>query len=121
MKKVLPGAAVLAAMVVMAAAPAQAAGKICLSTRDMRDTTPQDDGKAIVFTMKDGSTWRNELHGRCPDLKFNGFVWTVRNPNATVCENENALTVIRSGEVCTLGKFTQIKPSRSEQKNQKKM
>ena len=87
----------------------------------MRDTTPQNDGRAIVFTMKDGSQWRNTLIGRCPDLKFNGFVWAVRNPGATVCENENALTVIRSGETCVLGKFTQIRPPRSEQKKQKKM
>jgi hypothetical protein len=116
MKKVLSGAAVLAAITVMAAIPAYAAGPICLSTRNINSTTPQDDGKAIVFNMKDGSAWRNELHGRCPDLKFNGFVWAVQNPGATVCENENALTVIRSGEVCVLGKFTQVKQSRSKQK-----
>jgi hypothetical protein len=118
MKKVLPGAAVLAAIAVMAAAPAQAAGPVCLSTRNMESTTPEKDGTAILFKMRDGSVWRNELHGRCPDLKFNGFVWTVRNPDATVCENENALTVIRSGEVCLLGKFTQITPPRGMTKKQ---
>lgn len=121
MKKLLLSAAVLAAMAVMAAAPAQAAGKVCLSTRDIRSTKAQDNGRAILFTMNNGAQWRNTLIGRCPDLEYNGFIWAVRNPGATVCENENALTVIRSGETCVLGKFTQIKPARSEQKKQNKM
>ncbi len=116
MKKILPGAAVLAAIAMMAAAPAQAAGPFCLSTRNFESTEAHHNGGAIDFKMRDGSVWRNELRGRCPDLKFNGFIWTVRNPDATVCENENALTVIRSGETCALGKFTQIKPPRSKQK-----
>ena len=41
-------------------------------------TTPQDDGKAIIFHMRDGTVWRNDLQGACPDLRFDGFVWTVR-------------------------------------------
>jgi hypothetical protein len=120
MKKVLSGVAVLAAlMTVTAVVPADAAGKICLSTRNMRDTTPAKDGTAITFKMNDGSVWRNDLKGRCPDLRFNGFAWTVRNPDATVCENEEIIRVIRSGEICALGKFTQIEPSRAQKQAQK--
>jgi hypothetical protein len=115
MKKVLSGAAVLAALMTVATAmPADAAGKICLSTRNMRDSTPANDGTSITFKMNDGSVWRNDLKGRCPDLKFNGFAWTVRNPSATVCENEEIIRVIRSGEVCQLGKFTQVAPARGK-------
>ena len=33
------------------------------------------DGKTMVFKMKDGRTLVNHLHGICPDLKFNGFAW----------------------------------------------
>ena len=99
----------------MAGGVAQAA-PICLSTRDMIDTKPNKDGSALFFTMRDGSKWRNDLHGRCPDLNFDtGFAWTVRNPDQTVCENEQALHVLRSGQTCILGKFTQIHPSRAEQ------
>ncbi len=117
MKKVMSGAALLAALLtVTAAMPAEAAGKICLSTRNMRDSTPKDDGTAITFKMRDGSVWRNDLRGRCPDLKFNGFAWTVRNPDATVCENEDIIEVLRSGEICSLGKFTQITPARSKER-----
>ena len=56
MKKVMSGAALLAALLtVTTIIPAEAAGKICLSTRDMRNTTPKDDGTAITFNMNDGS------------------------------------------------------------------
>ena len=61
--------------------------------------------------MTDGSVWRNDLRGRCPDLRWNGFAWSTANPMATVCENEQTLTVIRSGETCGLGKFTQLQPA----------
>jgi len=115
MKKVMSGAALLAALLtVTAVMPAEAAGKVCLQTRNMRDTTPKDDGTAITFKMNDGSVWRNDLKGRCPDLKFNGFAWTVRNPGGTVCDNEEIIQVIRSGEICALGKFTQISPARGK-------
>jgi hypothetical protein len=115
MKKVLSGAAVLAALItVTAVMPAEAAGKVCLQTRNMRDTTPAPDGTAITFKMNDGSVWRNDLKGRCPDLKFNGFAWTVRNPGGTVCDDEQVIEVIRSGEICVLGKFTQITPARGK-------
>ncbi|MGH6827442.1 MAG: hypothetical protein ACREFW_00855 [Rhizomicrobium sp.] len=107
-------AAMAATWFMMAVGAAQAA-PICLSTRDMLDTKPNKDGSALFFTMRDGSMWRNDLHGRCPDLNFDtGFVWTILNPDYTVCENEQALTVRPSGETCLLGKFTQIRPSRAE-------
>jgi hypothetical protein len=110
MKIFLGGLALMAAL----SAPAQAAPNICLSTRDMMSTKPQDDGTAIVFKMRDGSVWRNDLIGRCPDLKFFGFAWTVRNPDETVCEREQTFRVLQSGEICTLGKFTQISPPRGQ-------
>ena len=94
-------------------APALAAGNLCISSRDILNTTPQDDGSAILFHMRDGSVWRNDLQGRCPDLKFDGFVWNVRNPDETVCEHEQSLRVLQSGEVCVLGKFTRVAPPRT--------
>ena len=110
MSKLLFGVTAAIALIAVSA-PALAAAPICLSTRDMRQTTPQDDGAAIVFHMRDGSVWRNDLHGRCPDLRFNGFEWTIHDPVAQVCENEQTISVIRSAEVCALGKFTQLEPA----------
>jgi len=104
-----------AAAMTMIASAAEAA-PICLRTSDMLETRPAKDGKSIVFKMRDGSAWRNDLHGVCSDLWFNtGFVWTVKNGDGTVCENQNTLRVLNSGQVCTLGAFTQLTPARSEQ------
>src|SRR5579863_7343912 len=105
--------AALATMTALSA-PAQAAGNICISTLDIESSTPQQDGAAILFKMRNGAVWRNDLQGRCPDLKFNGFVWTVRNPDQTVCEHEQVLRVLQSGQICVLGKFTQITPARGQ-------
>ena len=119
MSKLLFGM-VTAISLLAVSAPVMAAGNICISTRDVVNSKPKDDGSAIDFHMRDGSVWRNDLHGRCPDLKFNGFVWTVRNPDGSVCENEQTFRVLQSGEVCKLGKFTQVTPPRSMQKHAEK-
>jgi hypothetical protein len=105
--------AVIALMVMTEAAHA---APICLATQDMVETQPQKGGASIIFKMRDGSVWRNDLHGSCPDLWFDtGFVWSVKNGDGTVCENEESLHVLRSAEVCELGKFTELTPSRGQQ------
>ncbi len=119
MKKVISGVAMLATLLTGAAVAPAEAGSICLSTRDIQDTTPQKDGTAITFKMRDGSVWRNDLRGRCPDLKYNGFSWTTANPMERVCENDQTIQVFRSGEICGLGKFTQIAPAHMEQHAQR--
>ena len=72
MSKILFGTAAVA-IPLGVAAPAFAAGNMCISTRDIVSSTPNDDGSAISFKMRDGSVWRNDLQGRCPDLKFDGL------------------------------------------------
>ena len=91
------------------AQPAKA--PICLSTRNIANTSPSPDGTAITFRMTDGSVWRNDLRGRCPDLKWDGFSWTSSDPMERVCANEQTLTLMRTGEVCALGNFTQLQPA----------
>ena len=104
-----------AAIAAFSAGAAQAA-PVCLRTYDMLETQPAKDGASIVFKMRDGSVWRNDLHGICSDLWFNtGFVWTVKNGDGTVCENQQSLRVLKSAQICLLGKFTELTPSRSEQ------
>jgi hypothetical protein len=80
------------------------AADICLQTRDIVGTDSKD-GKTLVFKMRDGRTLVNHLKGTCPDLKFYGFVWVVRGAIEEVCENTQSLRVLRSGQVCVLGKF----------------
>ena len=106
----------MAALAVTLFAGVAEAAPICLRTQDMMQTDPQKGGASIIFKMRDGSVWRNDLHGSCPDLWFNtGFVWSVKNGDGTVCENEETLHVLRSAEICTLGKFTELAPSRAQQ------
>ena len=87
------------------ASPAWAAN-ICLRTEDIA-STDSNDGKTLVFKMRDGRTLVNHLKGVCPDLKFNGFDWVVRGVPDEVCENIQSLRVLQSGEICVLGKFDQ--------------
>jgi hypothetical protein len=92
------------------AGPVVAKPKICLNLRDIASSDVSKDGSAITFKLHDGSLYRNDLLGRCPDLQFNGFAWVIRGPEQ-VCENMQSLRVINSGEVCLLGKFTQVTPA----------
>jgi len=119
MIKVFSCVAFAGVMTFLAVAPAAAEGGICLSTRNIKDTAPQKDGTAILFTMKDGSVWRNDLKGRCPDMKWDGFSYSTSNPLESICDNEQTLHLFRTGEVCSLGKFTQVSPPRMEQHAQR--
>ena len=100
------------ALTVLAAQPAAAApGKLCLNLRDIASTDANREGTAITFKMRDGAVYRNDLKGVCSDLKYDGFVWSFPGPDM-VCENEQTLKVIHSGQFCQLGKFTQMTPAR---------
>ena len=103
--------ALLAASLFLSVAPAMAAPAICIDTRNISNSEEQDHGKAILFKMRDGTQWRSTLQGACPDLAYNGYSWTIRNPDNTVCENVQSLRVLQSGEVCVLGKFEKIAPA----------
>jgi hypothetical protein len=85
------------------AGPASAANR-CIDTRDIV-SSKSDDGKVMVFKMKNGDTLINHLQGRCPDLRYNGFVWQLRSGDTNVCENAQSFQVLQSGQVCVLGKF----------------
>lgn len=106
MRKVLT-LVMAAASLAMAAAPALAA-TTCINTRDIKNQTVEGRGAALLFTMKDGTQYRNRLRGVCPDLMFNGFVWVIRNPDQSVCDNMETIRVLRSGEICQIGEFEKV-------------
>ena len=85
------------------AGPAWAA-KTCIDTRNIV-SSKSEDGKTMVFKMKNGQTLVNHLRGSCPDLKYNGYVWQLRSGDTKVCENAQSFQVIQSGQVCILGPF----------------
>jgi hypothetical protein len=103
--------ALLAASLFLSVAPAMADQHICISTRDIVSSQEEHDGAALLFKMRDGTQYRNTLQSRCPDLVWNGYVWNLRNPDYTVCENQQSLRVLQSGQVCMLGKFEKIAPT----------
>lgn len=114
----IPGVAILIAAWGITAAPALAQ-TTCISTRNIVNTRVLDGGRAMLFRMRDGSEWRNDLRTRCNGLTFNGFAWTIRNPGGRVCENQQSLRVLRTGQTCMLGNFTQVRPSRRERRAQR--
>jgi hypothetical protein len=93
--------------VLLAIQPASAAVNVCLNIHDIATTKPNRDGTTITFKMRDGKLWRNNLKGPCPDLAFSGFAWKTGGMDE-VCENEQSLRVLQSGQICMLGKFTQV-------------
>ena len=99
----------LAAAVCLAAQPALAEGGVCLNVKNIKNSEVAKDGTSVTFEMKDGKIWRNDLAGTCPDAWFNGFAWTVKAD--VMCDDEPGFTVINSGQVCKLGKFTAMTPA----------
>ena len=100
---------ILAAMAVLiaAASPATAANR-CVRSRDITSTDSKD-GKLLTMKMRDGRVLVNHLQGICSDLRFEGFVWVLRGGDEEICENQQSLRVLRSGQTCLLGKFDVIK------------
>jgi hypothetical protein len=94
--------ALMVAGAVFAAAPVSA--KTCIDTRDIV-SSKSEDGKVMVFEMKNGQTLLNRLQGLCPDLRYNGFVWQLPSSDTKVCDNEKSFQVLQSGQVCMIGAF----------------
>jgi hypothetical protein len=109
MRRTIWSGTVFAAGMMAFAAPAPA--KICINIHDIVHSSPQDDGASLDFVMRDGTVWRNTLQGQCPDLKWNGFVWSTLG-DTQVCENGQSLRVIQSGAICLLGKFEKVNQSK---------
>lgn len=104
---------VITSLLLAIAFTSPAAANMCVQARDIESATSKD-GKLMTFRMKDGRVLVNHLQGVCSDLRFEGFVWTVRGTE-DICENQQSLKVLRSGQVCVLGKFdvAKAKPVRA--------
>jgi len=100
-------ATLTATLALTTAAVSPAAAAMCVQSRDILSTNSKD-GKLMTFKMRDGRVLVNHLQGTCSDLKFEGFVWVLRGTD-DICENQQSLKVLRSGQVCVLGKFDVVK------------
>ena len=92
---------IIATLALTIAAASPAAASMCVQSRDILGTNSKD-GKLMTFKMRDGRILVNHLQGVCSDLKYEGFVWTVPG-TGEICENQQSLRVIRSGQTCLLG------------------
>jgi len=99
---------ILAALALLAVAASPAAANMCVKSRDIQSTDSKD-GKLLTFKMSDGRVLVNHLQGICSDLRFEGFVWVLRGGDEDICENQQSLQVLRSGQTCLLGKFDMVK------------
>lgn len=81
-------------------------GSVCLRTLDISSTTTPND-KTILFHMRGGKVWRNDLRGTCSGLSFNGFAYNVTPPDQ-ICGNLQIIRVLRTHAVCSLGPFTEV-------------
>ena len=109
MKTLLFAAAIAFAAIPAAfAADTPSSTPVCFKTTDINDTHSPND-KTILFHLRDGSVWRNDLKGNCSGLTFYGFAYTLSGTNE-VCGNLQSIRVLKTGSVCVLGPFTQIKP-----------
>ena len=99
---------IIAILAFTTAIASPAAAKLCVQSRDILSTDSKD-GKLMTFKMRDGSVLVNRLQGICSDLRFEGFVWVLRGGTDDICENQQTLKVLRSGQTCLLGKFDVVK------------
>ena len=111
--KILFGSALLAssALVLSAAIPVQAqntqGGNICLNVTEIRSSQAVDN-RTIIYRMKDGKVWRNNLATPCPDLVSQAAgAYSQELHTDYLCANTQTITVT-TGMVCRLGAFTRV-------------
>lgn len=81
-------------------------GMTCLNLSNIQQTKVISDN-AILFRMRDGKYYVNELPNKCSGLKFeDGFAYSTSI--AQLCDNVEIITVLRRGNSCGLGKFVSV-------------
>jgi hypothetical protein len=80
-------------------------GKICLNLDwpQAVDHTKTVDASTVLFYMKDGKVWQNNLKSPCPGLILHGFTYTAQQ--GELCAN-GPINVIETHEACSLGPFS---------------
>ena len=93
--------------------PLQAAtsdpGSVCLNVREIQRTEILSD-RSILFHMRDGKVWRNDLRTACPMLKVSPY--TENLTGDLVCSNQQFIHLTLTADDCALGGFTQVTPQR---------
>lgn len=99
MKTLILAAAALA----IAAGTAQAApDQVCLTSYKI-DHTKVVNPSTVLFYMKDGKVWQNDLPVPCSGLEFHGFVMVGHQDE--FCGMQG-ISVVQTHQACSLGRFT---------------
>jgi len=87
---------------------AQAPGPaVCLNVTEILTTHPTDM-RTIIYRMRNGDVWRNDLAYPCPDLvNFSAGGYTQVTHTDWICANQHTITT-QTGSVCRLGRFTRV-------------
>lgn len=91
------------------AAAVPSGADVCLNTRDIARTHILND-KTILFHMRDGKVWRNDLRTACPMLTTSPY--TERLTTDLICANQQSIHLTLTGDDCALGSFTRVVPPR---------
>lgn len=110
MKTIIIAAAVASIVAGAACAqgsPSASTNSVCLDTY-LIDHTTTVNSSTLLFHMRDGKVWKNSLKAPCPSLKFYGFKFVTSEDE--ICSNAQAISVLKTDEVCALGRFTPYAP-----------
>lgn len=83
----------------------------CIRLSMLRDSDPLDDF-AILFEVKGGAVYLNELNGRCTGLERERR-FSYRTPQAQICEGDIISVTDNFGTFrgsCSLGEFQELSP-----------
>jgi hypothetical protein len=87
--------------------PVSAQAPVCLNVTEILTTQPTDM-RTILYRMRNGDVWRNDLAYPCPDLvNFSGGGYVQKSHTDWICGNTQMITT-QTGSVCRLGRFTRI-------------
>jgi hypothetical protein len=121
MRKELLGAAVVLIPTVLlsAALPVQAqngpsgpSSTVCLDPQYIENTQAVN-ARTLLFKMKNGEVWRNDLARPCPDLMSTAGGFTHLVHVNRICANVQEFEVNATGMVCRLGEFTRVSGPRT--------
>ncbi len=77
--------------------------QVCVQS-NLIDHTEILNKTQILFYMTGKKIWLNTLPSPCSMDNTDGFVWKSSIPQ--YCDNLETIKIIRTGQVCRLGKFT---------------
>ena len=88
-------------------AAAASGATVCLNIRDIERTEVPADNY-ILFHLRSGEIWRNDLRRACPMLKVSPF--TEKLNGDLLCANQQFIHLTLTGDDCALGDFTRVAP-----------